>query len=140
MADSIWTTIALVFGGGAIGSVITGLTQYMLAKAKQPVDQYDILAKTLMVRLDQERAHFEQLINQERIHCDERLRRLEAQISAYDTKEDAYMIREFENREKLGELRGQLAEQRRLIDAIVHQTETHSVMSAMAKDKTATKQ
>lgn len=135
---SIAQIVIAVLGGGAIGSVITGITQYMLAKAKQPVDQYDGLVGQMRTVMNQERQHFEAIVAQERKHHDDKIKKIELEMAKLEAAEDACIAREMMYREQLGELRGQLNEQRKMLGTVLKQSEVAAVAEAIAQDQNNT--
>lgn len=115
---TVWGMLGLVFGGGALGSVLTVVSNFVLAKAKQPVDQYDQLVKTMHSMMAQEREHFEARLVQDRLHCDSKLDKLEKDLEKACEREDHAIGRMGELRQQLGRLEGRLEEQQRLLATV----------------------
>lgn len=126
-----WMTLIAALGGGAFGSIVTGFTNYMLARAKQPVDQYDGLVTKLQGIINTERTHFEDMLKQEREHCDARITRLENEATAACAREQLFIDRDRQNSEKIGELTGRLDEQRKMLNNLIKRTEDNAVSTAL---------
>lgn len=129
--DSWVTLAATALGGGAFGSVTTGVLNYMQARAKQPVDQYDGLVTRLQGIILSEREHFDALLKQEREHCDSRITRLEKEADLACQREQSFIDRDRQNSEKIGELTGRLDEQRRTLNNLVKRTEETATQTAL---------
>lgn len=145
--DEVWK---MVTGGGigaAIGAAATQFFNYMLARAKQPADQYDSLVVRLQGLMEtdrkhyetvivNERAHFEQLLDQERKHCDARITKLEECERRYEEREQTYIERDRESQAKIGHLEGCLEEQRRTLGMLLNKSMDHEASIKGVEEKT----
>ena len=138
--EGMWSALGLILGGGAVGSILTGFFNYLLARAKQPVDQYDKLVVWMKAVMDQERAHFEARLEQDRQHCNARMDKMEKEIQKLNAREDVYITREGEYREKIGKLEGRLMEQQRMLDVLLLESKTRDLGDASARAEKSQKQ
>lgn len=115
--DGVWQTIGLVLGGGAIGSIVTGFLNYLLARSKQPVDDYAKLVTIMQAMIDQERKHSEITVG--RLQSD------------HDKCVDQHLAAVKE----IGMLQGRLEEQREMVDRLIRIGSETKVEVAQLKDR-----
>jgi phage shock protein A len=126
-----WAFAATALGGGAVGTISAQLFNYFTARAKQPVQEYDQLAKSLREIIERDRQHYEAILVNERAHYEARVKRLETIIDAQDERE-RLMLRE------IGELNGRLNEQRRLLEVVIHKAEATDASSLLGNTQVPT--
>lgn len=135
--DSWGGLVTAILGGGALGSVFTQATNYLLARAKQPVDQYDGLVTKLQAIINTDRKYFDEMLALERSHCDVRITKLEKEINESRQREYEHTVRDRSTSEQIGELKGRLDEQRRMLEVVVKRSEDTMANEKAVADKAA---